>query len=78
MALSREQRIKLNERKKRGRRRHTVLSKAHELSQLGEDGEENVAVITYAKGRFTVYLSSDHPSWPPSLEIIVSHWFWII
>jgi hypothetical protein len=51
------------------RRKDTLIKKAYELGEL--DGID-VALIICKHGRYTIYRSRDHASWPPSIAEIVS------
>ena len=51
------------------RRKSTLIKKAHRLGSY--DGVE-VALIIYKHGKYTIYRSKDHKSWPPGIEEIVS------
>ena len=69
--------IKRNDEKKRtkrknegiNRRKDTLIKKAYELGEF--DGID-VALIICKHGRYTMYRSRDHASWPPSRAEIVS------
>jgi hypothetical protein len=51
------------------RRKDTLIKKAYELGNL--DGID-AALIICKHGRYTIYRSRDHASWPPSIAEIVS------
>jgi hypothetical protein len=61
---------KRRERRNEGinRRKDTLIKKAYELGEL--DGID-VALIICKHGRYTIYRSRDHASWPPSIAEIV-------
>jgi hypothetical protein len=65
-----DERIKLK-RKNEGinKRKKTLVKKAYELG--GFDGVD-VALIICKHGRYTIYRSRDHKTWPPSMAEIVS------
>jgi hypothetical protein len=50
------------------RRKDTLVKKAYELGEF--DGVD-VALIICNHGRYAMYRSRDHASWPPSLAEIV-------
>jgi hypothetical protein len=62
---------KRRKRKNKGinRRQETLIKKACEL---GEFDSINIALIIYKHGRYTIYRSSGHASWPPSMAKIIS------
>jgi hypothetical protein len=51
------------------RRKDTFIKKAYELGEF--DGMD-VALIICKHGRYTIYRSRDHETWPPSMGEIVS------
>lgn len=51
------------------RRKETLVNKAFEYGELYGAG---VALIIYENGRYFIYRSTDKPSFPPAMDVIVS------